>query len=87
MARPSRYSPEVQERAIRMVREHGSEHPSQWAAIASIASKLGCTTTYRAHRRCRIHGVALAGIHVSTTRLTGRPPSARMTFFDQCRMK
>ena len=26
-----------------MVREHGAEHPSQWAAIASIASKLGCT--------------------------------------------
>ena len=43
MARPSRYSPEVRERAVRMVREHGPEHPSQWAAIASIASKLGCT--------------------------------------------
>src|SRR5256712_13014945 len=43
MARPTRYSPEVRERAIRMVREHGPEHPSQWAAIASIASKLGCT--------------------------------------------
>src|SRR5689334_23087724 len=44
MARPSRYSKEVQERAVRMVREHGPEHPSQWAAIQSIASKLGCAT-------------------------------------------
>ena len=38
-----RYSPEVQERAVRMVLEHGSDHASQWAAIASIASKIGCT--------------------------------------------
>jgi transposase len=43
MARPSRYSREVQERAVRMVREHGPEHASQWAAIQSIATKLGCT--------------------------------------------
>ena len=43
MARPSRYSREVQERAVRMVREHGPEHPSQWAAIQAIAAKLGCT--------------------------------------------
>jgi transposase len=43
MARPTRYSPEVRERAVRMVWEHGPEHASQWAAIASIASKIGCT--------------------------------------------
>jgi transposase len=43
MARRSKYSPEVRERAVRMVREHGPEHASQWAAITSIASKFGCT--------------------------------------------
>ena len=43
MGRPSKHSPEVRERAVRMVREHGPEHPSQWGAITSIASKFGCT--------------------------------------------
>jgi transposase len=43
MARPTRYSPEVRERAVRMVQEHGPEHASQWAAIESIANKIGCT--------------------------------------------
>ena len=37
------YSPEVRERAVRMVREHEGAHASQWAAIASIAAKIGCT--------------------------------------------
>lgn len=37
------YSPDVRERAVRMVREHQGEHDTQWAAIVSIASKIGCT--------------------------------------------
>ena len=43
MARPSKYSPELRERAVRMVQEHASEYPSQWAAMRSVAEKLGCT--------------------------------------------
>ena len=39
----NRFSPEVRERAVRMVFEHQGEHASQWAAIGSIAAKIGCT--------------------------------------------
>lgn len=38
-----RYSPEVRERAVRMVFEHQHEHESQWSTIESISSKIGCT--------------------------------------------
>lgn len=38
-----RYSPEVRERAVRMVEEHGADHTSQWAAIVSISGKIGCS--------------------------------------------
>ena len=43
MGRPGRYSPEVRERAVRLVLEHQGEYATQWAAIGSIATKIGCT--------------------------------------------
>jgi transposase len=39
----AKFSSEVRERAVRMVLEHRSAHASQWAAIVSIAAKIGCT--------------------------------------------
>ena len=41
MTRQGRYPQELRERAVRMVFEHQDEHPSQWAAICSIAAKFG----------------------------------------------
>jgi transposase len=43
MSTTKRYSPEVKERATRMVFEHQGQYESQWAAISSIAEKIGCT--------------------------------------------
>ena len=42
MKKSSKFSPEVHERAVRMVQEHRGEYPSLWAAIESIAPKIGC---------------------------------------------
>jgi len=49
MARTSRFSPEVKERAVRMVLEHSEEYASQWAAIRSMAAKLGCAAETLRH--------------------------------------
>ena len=42
MNKSTKFSPEVRERAVRMVQEHRGEYPSLWAAIESIAPKIGC---------------------------------------------
>jgi transposase len=42
MDKSNKFSPEVRERAVRMVQEHRREHPSLWAAVQSIAPKIGC---------------------------------------------
>ena len=43
MSKSMKYSPEVRDRAVRMVWEHQSEYESRWAAIVSIGAKIGCT--------------------------------------------
>jgi transposase len=42
MRKSNKFSPEVRERAVRMVQEHRGQYPSLWAAIESIAPKIGC---------------------------------------------
>ena len=43
MSKPTKYSAEVRERAVRLLQDHEKDYDSQWAAMVSIAEKIGCT--------------------------------------------
>jgi transposase len=60
----SRYRRELRERAVRMVFEHQEEHPSQWAAICSIAQKFGISheTLRKWVRRAEVDGGLRPGL-------------------------
>ena len=67
MTKSNKFSPEVRERAVRMVQEHRGEYPSQWAAIESIAPKIGCVpqTLHEWVKRHEIDSGARDGITTS----------------------
>jgi transposase len=60
----NKFSAEVRDRAVRLVREHQCKYPSQWAAISSIAAKIGCTreTLRRWLRQAERDGGERAGL-------------------------
>ena len=63
MSKSNKFSPEVRERAVRMVQEQRGEYPSLWAAIESIACKIGCSaqTLHNWARRQQIDAGVLPG--------------------------
>ena len=69
MTKANKFSPEVRERAVRMVQEHRGQYPSLWAAIESIAPKIGCVpqTLHEWVKRHQIDTGARQG--VTTTEL------------------
>ena len=65
MSKSNRFSPEVRERAVRMLQDHRGEYSSTWAAIESIALKIGCAPQ-TLHEWVRKHEVD-SGVRGGTT--------------------
>jgi len=67
MNKSNKFSPEVRERAVRMVQEHRGEYPSLWAAVESIAPKIGCVpqTLLEWVKRAEIDGGQRDGLTTS----------------------
>ena len=60
----NKFSPEVRTRAVRMVREHGGEYPSRWAAVVSVSQKIGCSahTLHEWVKKAEVDGGSRAGV-------------------------
>ena len=63
-AATNKFSPEVRERAVRMVQEHTGEYPTRWAAVQSIAAKIGCAaqTLHEWTKKAEVDGGKRAGV-------------------------
>ena len=59
-----KFSPEVRERAVRMVLEHAGEYPTRWAAVESIAAKIGCAaqTLHDWTKKAEVNAGTRAGV-------------------------